>query len=260
MKIFLIDEALLSIQGALLDAVTPELRAVIINTSEDRSLLYIRLYYDGEVSEETIELWNCACTETTAALRGNFFPDESIERLDYPAAITFPGRYAYLRKEGETKDIIDGFVSRKFMDSNNIIGNFIHPVTEESVPTTVSILHETENGKITIPAKPAAISFETEPIIAYGLIAVQRALLGVVTPELRFVIVDATKQDHSFYVAMYYDKEVTKDTLALWELAISKASADLGPQYALHAIIARLDCPQKPPFRGSYAYIRKESD
>lgn len=257
---FLIDNALLSIQRALLDTITPELRAVIISTSKDRSLFYIRFYYDGEVSEDTVELWNCACTETTAALPGNFFPDESIERLDYPAVIPFPGRYAYLRKEGEIKHTIDHFVSRKFIHFERTIGNFIHPITEEIIPTTIGVVHDTENGNIIIPSKAEGISFETEPLIAYALIAVQRALLGVVTPELRFVIVDVTEEDHIFYLFMYYDGEVSKEILALWEFVVTKASADLGFEYTLNATIARLDFPKKPPFRGRYAYIRKESD
>lgn len=258
MKMFLIDDALLSVQGALLDTITPELRAVIINVSKDRSLFYIRFYYNGEVSEEILELWNCACTEASASLGGNFSTDENIERLDYPAPIRFPGKYAYLRKEDKTKYPVDDFLSRKFIHSKEIVGDFIHPITEKLIPTTIGIVHDTENGNIIIPARPASTSFETEPAIAYALIAVLQALLGVVTPELTSVIVDVVEEDHIFYLAMYYHGEVSKDILALWEFAITKASADMGSKYILDATINKLDYPRKPPFRGRYAYLRKE--
>lgn len=260
MKMFLIDDALLSMQGALLDTITPELRAVIINVSKDRSLFYIRFYYDGEVAEDILELWNCACTEASAGLWGNFLTDETIERLDYPTPIPFSGRYVYLRKEGPIKHAIDHFLSRKFIHSEDVIENFIHPVTEKVISTTVGIVHDTENGNIIIPAKPKGVSFETEPAIAYALIAVERALLGIVTPELRSVIVDVTEEDYIFYFAMYYHGKVAKDILALWEFAITKASADLGSEYVLNATINRLDYPGEPPFRGRYAYLRKESE
>lgn len=91
--------ALLATQAALLKAVTPELRAVIVDLDTEKHILYIRFYYHGEIAEEIIEHWNCAITEVFADVGEAFTSDEKIERLDYPNKIPFRGRYAYLRKE-----------------------------------------------------------------------------------------------------------------------------------------------------------------
>ncbi len=97
METFSLPYALLSVQRALLGVVTPELRAVVVDLDDARQVLYIRFYYHGEVSEDLIELWNCAITEVD--LGPDCFFDEGIERLDYPNKIPFRGRYAYRRRE-----------------------------------------------------------------------------------------------------------------------------------------------------------------
>ena len=99
MEIFSIGYALLSIQRALLQTVTPELRAVVIDVSKEEQLLYIRFYYDGKVSEKLIDLWECAITEASADFGPECLLDAGVERLDYPQKIPFRGRCAYLRKE-----------------------------------------------------------------------------------------------------------------------------------------------------------------
>jgi hypothetical protein len=99
MKIFSIGYALLAIQRALLDVVTPELRAVVVDVCKETHLLYIRFYYDGEVVEELVDLWQCAIKEARVDLGPDCVLDDRVERLDYPKEIPFRGRYAYLRKE-----------------------------------------------------------------------------------------------------------------------------------------------------------------
>jgi hypothetical protein len=99
MSDFSIRYALLSMQRALLGEVTPELRAVVVDVLEKESLLYIRFYYDGPVSEELMNLWDCVITETTADFGPDVVFDYAIERLDYPQKIPERGRYAYLRNE-----------------------------------------------------------------------------------------------------------------------------------------------------------------
>lgn len=98
MEVFSIPYALLAMQNALLGVVTPELRAVVLDVNPDTQLLYIRFYYDGDVSEELIDLWDCAITEASADLGADVL-DDGIERIDFPNKIPFRGRYAYLRKE-----------------------------------------------------------------------------------------------------------------------------------------------------------------
>ena len=99
METFSIEYALLAMQRALLDAVTPELRAVVVNVYKEKRLLYLRFYYDGEVPEELIELWQCAITEGSASFGPDSFLDDEVERLDYPQPIPLCGSYVYLRKE-----------------------------------------------------------------------------------------------------------------------------------------------------------------
>lgn len=94
-----ISDALLATQRALLDVVTPELRAVVVDIDNDKKEFYIRFYYDGEVSEELIDLWSSAITEASAGLDPIYDLDNGIERLDFPKKIPFRGRFAYFRKE-----------------------------------------------------------------------------------------------------------------------------------------------------------------
>ncbi|MCX6989856.1 MAG: hypothetical protein NTX49_02140 [Chlamydiae bacterium] len=94
-----ISDALLATQRALLDVVSPELRAVVVDIDKDKFEFFIRFYYDGEVSEGLIDLWSCAITEASAGLDPLYGLDNRIERIDYPEKIPFRGRYAYLRKE-----------------------------------------------------------------------------------------------------------------------------------------------------------------
>lgn len=91
--------ALLATQRALLGVVTPELRAVVVDLDEEHQEFYIRFFYDGSVSEDLIDLWNCATTEASAGLNPVYELEEGIERLDYPKKIPVRGCYAYLRKE-----------------------------------------------------------------------------------------------------------------------------------------------------------------
>lgn len=99
-----INEILLATQKSLLGVVTPSLRSVIVDFIPDEKRVYIRFYYDGEVSEEIIDLWDCAITEIIAAFGADYQFDEAIERLDFPKKIPFrgpsqSGYYAFLRRE-----------------------------------------------------------------------------------------------------------------------------------------------------------------
>ena len=91
--------ALICVQNALLGVVTPELRAVIVDFNMKKPLLYIRFYYNGEISEEIMDLWLCAVSEASAHFGPDCLLDDGIERLDYPKKIPVHGCYAYLRKE-----------------------------------------------------------------------------------------------------------------------------------------------------------------
>jgi hypothetical protein len=98
MKIDL-DYALLSVQCALLNVITPQLRAVTVALDIENQIFYMSFFYDGEASEELTELWNCAVTEASAHLGPDCFSKQQIVRLDYPNKIPIRGKLAYLRKE-----------------------------------------------------------------------------------------------------------------------------------------------------------------
>ena len=79
---------MLSLQKALIGAITPHLRAV--NIAWDMHRIDIYFIYDGEISEDDQEESECAATEVLAN-----FPDDSIEthhiRCDFPNRIPVIG-------------------------------------------------------------------------------------------------------------------------------------------------------------------------
>jgi hypothetical protein len=92
--------ALLATQKALLGCVTPELRAVVVDIDERKKIFHISFFYDGNVNEEIIELWNCASTEASCEIPMTYKTNEQYLQINFPEKIPFiSGRYAYLRKE-----------------------------------------------------------------------------------------------------------------------------------------------------------------
>jgi hypothetical protein len=214
--------ALISMQNALLDVITPQLRAVVINLVGN--VLYTRFYYDGEEDEHLIDLWQCAITEASAHMGVDCFTDSKEVRLDYPQKIPVSGVFAYLRKEPDVLNLYDLKKSRGFSLREDFF------------------LVEDKGVKLK----------------SYGpiLLAVQRALLGVVTPQLRSVIVDF--DDEKTYVWFYYDGEVSLEFIREWEDAVVQIGVDMGPTRLLDGHVERSDYPQEMPGHGQYAYSRKE--
>jgi hypothetical protein len=64
--------ALLCVQRSLLDAVTENLRAVVIDLYETRLCLSLDFYYDGAVPEQDIERWSCAIPFTGPSKNGGY--------------------------------------------------------------------------------------------------------------------------------------------------------------------------------------------
>ena len=261
METFSIEYALLAAQIALLDVITPELRAVVVdickNKEDNTFLLYF--YYDGKVSEKMIDLWQCAATETSANLGADFFLHETIERLAYPKAIPLQGKFAYLRKESSPLSISSTIIpiNKEIVNFHEIIGSFESPVDGEKYETTLGISPQKENRSYIIPGKPEKFTISITPTV-YALLSIQRALLGKVVPALRMVTVELSNEEKLLYIRFYYDGEVALEIIYLWELAIAEVFADCGPDYALNYEIQRLDMPKKMPMRGRMAYERKE--
>jgi hypothetical protein len=90
---------LLSVQGALLDHVSPLLRAVTVDFDKKNSLLILHFFYDGEVTNKLYDLASCACVEADPGVFPYTLNDEITTRLNYPEPIPTKGRIVYLRKE-----------------------------------------------------------------------------------------------------------------------------------------------------------------
>ena len=147
-------------------------------------------------------------------------------------------------------------ITREIKDFHEKISVFISPVSEEKVDTSWGVIYHTEDKSSIIPARPTSYQIKEITTIAYALLSIQRALLGFATPELRGIVADIQGQE--LYIRFYYDKGVSHEILESWEFAITKVIADMGSDYLFDTGIERLDYPQEIPFRGRYAYLRKE--
>ena len=58
-------------------------------------MLYVRFYYDGDVSQVIFEEWELALSETVAGFGAGYAWDVGIEKLPYPAKVPPRGRLAY---------------------------------------------------------------------------------------------------------------------------------------------------------------------
>ena len=265
METFSLGYALLSTQGALLDAITPSLRAVVVDVCKDSQWLYLHFYYDGEASEKEIDLWQCAITEASAHLGPDCDLDNEVTRWDYPKVIPSRGRYAYFRKESSLplpmmgSENSSSIISREIAPLKKEIDRFIDPISGETINTSWGVIHHTIEEDHLIPLKPPTYPIDTFPI-AYALLAVQHAFLQKITPELRAIVVDVNQENKLLYIHCYYHGEVPTSLLGLWELGLTEASAALGSDYTWDLGAHRLDTPQPIPFRGRYAHLRYEGE
>lgn len=118
-----LDGVLLDTHCALLQAVTPKLRAVVVDLDKNKKVFYIRFYYDGKASEDVIDLWECAITEASIDMDLDYNLDEDILRRDYPKKIPVRGKYAYLRKEGEVDESIRKLEKLPYYGKEYLMGN-----------------------------------------------------------------------------------------------------------------------------------------
>jgi hypothetical protein len=89
---------LLDIQGALINAIAPSLRAVTADIDLVNKKLILFFYYDGTISDELFDLASIAATEAGVSLP-EYFTDDHIIQLDYPEEIPIRGKLVFLRKE-----------------------------------------------------------------------------------------------------------------------------------------------------------------
>jgi len=88
------------------------------------------------------------------------------------------------------------------------------------------------------------------------LLAVQRALLGAVTPRLRAVTVDhdATK----IALEAYYDGPITDDDRETMSTVETEILAEFPDTHIVTLSALRLDAPTPIPKHRTWAYYRKE--
>jgi hypothetical protein len=89
---------LIDIQGALINAIAPSLRAVTADIDLVNKKLILFFYYDGTISNELFDFASIAATEAGVSLP-EYFTDDHIIQLDYPEEIPIRGKLVFLRKE-----------------------------------------------------------------------------------------------------------------------------------------------------------------
>jgi hypothetical protein len=90
---------MLSANRALLGAVFPQLRAVLVSAWGNK--WRVRFYVDGEITRDEHETLSIAATEIVSDMPHDLKWEETIERLDYPTAIPSSPEFTwvYERKE-----------------------------------------------------------------------------------------------------------------------------------------------------------------
>jgi len=87
---------LMSLWGALLGQVTPNMRAIFVDWNE--TFLCVYFVYDGAFTEEEKEAAECIGSEVCADFFDSEF-DLQCNRIDYPQPISCPGKCVFMRKE-----------------------------------------------------------------------------------------------------------------------------------------------------------------
>jgi hypothetical protein len=88
---------LLSAQRALLSHVPPSLRAVSVDFDEHR--IYLRCIFDGEPTEEDLELMSFSATEIIASFAAPYTVDEQYLTVNFPHEMDHLAYLVYLRHE-----------------------------------------------------------------------------------------------------------------------------------------------------------------
>lgn len=94
----LVNRLKLSIQRALLGAITPNIRAIFAELIEQNIQIYF--YYDGKIQVDDEENASSITSEVIADFDDEFDLDLIIKRIDYPTDIVHPdGICVFYRKE-----------------------------------------------------------------------------------------------------------------------------------------------------------------
>lgn len=86
---------LIWMNSALLDRITPFLRAVTVKLFFEDKVYQCYFFYDGPIDDELFDLASCAAAEAS----DSWFCDDHILQVNFPSQIPLNGFLAYLRKE-----------------------------------------------------------------------------------------------------------------------------------------------------------------
>ncbi|MFZ4099426.1 MAG: hypothetical protein ACOYKZ_03750 [Chlamydiia bacterium] len=175
-----------------------------VSVTADPDMIRLYFVYEGNPDEDELEEWSCAGTELHAS-----YPS-SAGGLDVVCErIPAPGPI-------------------------NIPGVLVY-LRREDPPQQAAIVRGAMIQEVLTNAPP------TRPYILY---ATNRALLGEVTPNLRYVLVDWTEP--TIHIAFYYDGPITDQDAATAARVAGRVQSWLtGAQ--VNAFVERLDYPNKIP-------------
>ena len=223
---------LLCMQSGLYECVIPQLRAVVLNISIENKIFDIKLYYDGEISEKVLDLWDCAICEASSHF--TYGVEQSIERLDYPIPIPLTGQFVYWRKESVFhSELIKPIFEKKLIDSMKKMPLKIFELLPQDF---------LDNIKATIKG--------------YFLLIVQEALLGQVEPNLREV---ALEWKNSFlFVHFYYDQKISSSNEQSVENVMKHIKSYMHPKSYLEKRVVLIAQKHKLPVHQAVVYRRYE--
>ena len=96
-------------------------------------------------------------------------------------------------------------------------------------------------------------------LLAIALLGMQRALLGVITPQIRGVCVDVDEKEKVLIMTFYHEGNLSLEDREDLEVAMTEASCCLAADYKEDGRIIRKDSPETLITFGKWAYLRKET-
>ncbi len=88
-------------------------------------------------------------------------------------------------------------------------------------------------------------------------LAVQNALLGNISPNLRAVLIDVDIEKKILFFFFFYDGVVGDKLFDLASVSCTEASSHF-PEYKVKEQIESLNFPEKIPSKGRLVYLREE--
>lgn len=215
-----LSDAIFATQRALLQSITPELRAVLVDLNNYDNIFCIHFYYDGKISENALDLWQCAITEASAGLELRYTLDNHIIRIDWPNEI--PRFYEEKKQKRRQETVV-------FWRKENISCNFQN-----------------------LPFPEINSSW---PLNAQGRFAVCKSLRGYVTFNLRAIVVNSS-QEEFLDISFYYEHTIDPDVEIIKQIFADYWKSSL-PVF-FHVVLC--DLPQKIPVKNGdwFAFLRKE--